>query len=113
MVRTQKIGFNSCECIKFLNIANFYAFYVWGKRIISCNDPTFLLHFFFDFATQLFSTLVTSSNLCNQAPLFTELRLLQATLEHSFNSAERLFFRNFTIVTVTIFLNWVTMFTAI
>jgi len=34
---------------------------------------------FFDFATQLFSTQVTSSNLRNQAPLFTELRLLQAT----------------------------------
>jgi len=35
---------------------------------------------FFDFATQLFSTPVTLSNLRNQAPLFTELRLLQATL---------------------------------
>jgi len=34
---------------------------------------------FFDFATQLFSTPATSSNLRNQAPLFTELRLLQAT----------------------------------
>jgi len=34
---------------------------------------------FFDFATQLFFTPVTSSNLRNQAPLFTELRLLQAT----------------------------------
>jgi len=34
---------------------------------------------FFDFAMQLFSTLVTSSNLRNQALLFTELRLLQAT----------------------------------
>jgi len=43
-------------------------------------------HFFFafflfiPFATQRFSTLVTSSNLRNQAPLFTELRLLQATV---------------------------------
>jgi len=36
---------------------------------------------FIPFATQLFSTLVTSSNLRNQAPLFTELRLLQATAE--------------------------------
>jgi len=35
---------------------------------------------FFAFATQLFSTLVMSSNLCNQAPLFTELRLLQGTV---------------------------------
>jgi len=35
---------------------------------------------FFAFATQLFSTPVTSSNLRNQAPLFTELRRLQGTL---------------------------------
>jgi len=34
---------------------------------------------FFPFATQLFSTPVTSSNFRNKAPLFTELRLLQAT----------------------------------
>ena len=80
-VRARKISFNSCECIKFLNIANFHAFHVWGIRILSCNDATFFLHFFsfFDFAKQLFSTPYTSSNLRNQAPLFTELRLLQAT----------------------------------
>jgi len=35
---------------------------------------------FIDFATQLFSTPVTSLNLCNQAPLVAELRLLQATV---------------------------------
>jgi len=34
---------------------------------------------FFAFATQLFSTPVTSSNLCNRALLFTELHLLQDT----------------------------------
>jgi len=34
---------------------------------------------FIPFATQLFSTPVTSLNLRNQAPLFTKLRLLQAT----------------------------------
>jgi len=34
---------------------------------------------FIFFATQLFSTPVTSSNLRNQTPLFTELRLLQVT----------------------------------
>jgi len=34
---------------------------------------------FIPFATQLCSTPVTSSNLRNQAPLFTELRLLQGT----------------------------------
>jgi len=34
---------------------------------------------FIPFATQLFSTPVTSPNLRNQAPLFTELCLLQAT----------------------------------
>jgi len=44
--RGQKIGFNSCECIKFLNIANFHAFHVWGKRILSYGDTTFFLHFF-------------------------------------------------------------------
>jgi len=36
---------------------------------------------FFAFAMQLFSTPVTSSNLRNQAPLFTELCLLQATFQ--------------------------------
>jgi len=36
--------------------------------------------YFFAFATQLLSTPVTSLNLCNQAPLITELRLLQATV---------------------------------
>jgi len=81
-VRGQKIGFNGCECIKFLNIANFHVFHVWGKRILSCNDTTFFLHFFsfFDFAMQLFFIPVRSSNLHNQALLFTELRFLQATL---------------------------------
>jgi len=81
-VRGQKIVFNSCEFIKFLNIANYHVFHVWGKRILSCNDTTFILHFFsfFCFATQLFATPVTSLNLRIQAPLFTELRLLQATV---------------------------------
>ena len=37
---------------------------------------------FIPFATLLFSTPVTSSNLRNQAPLFTELRLLQATISY-------------------------------
>jgi len=45
-VRGQKIGFNSCECIKFLNIANFHPIHVSGKRILSGNDTTFFLHFF-------------------------------------------------------------------
>jgi len=45
----QKIGFNSCECIQFLNKANFHAFHVWGKRILSCNDTTVFLHSFFLF----------------------------------------------------------------
>jgi len=40
---------------------------------------SFAFFLFTPFATQLFSTPVTSSNLRNQAPLFTELRLLQAT----------------------------------
>ena len=40
---------------------------------------SFVFFPFFAFAMQLFSTLATSSNLRNQAPLFTELCLLQAT----------------------------------
>jgi len=40
---------------------------------------SFAFFLFIRFATQLFSTPVTSSNLRNQAPLFTELRLLQGT----------------------------------
>jgi len=80
-VRGQKTGFNSCECVKFLNIANFHAIHVWGKCILSCNDTPFFLHFFpfFAFAKQLFSTPVMSSNFHNQAPLFTELHLSQGT----------------------------------
>ena len=31
--------------MKFLNIANFHAFHFWRKRILSCNDKTFFLHF--------------------------------------------------------------------
>jgi len=47
--------------------------HAWGKRILSCGDTTFFLCFFpfIPFETQLFSTPVTSSNLRNQAPLFT------------------------------------------
>jgi len=41
---------------------------------------------FIPFATQLFSTPVMSSNLCNQAPLFTELLLLQGI--HFLNTVE-------------------------
>jgi len=72
-IREQKIGFNSCECTKILSIANFHVFHVWEKRILSCNDTTFFLHFssFFAFAMQLFPTPVASPILHNQAPLFT------------------------------------------
>jgi len=45
-VRGKKIGFNSCEFLKFLNIAKFHALHVWGKRILNCNDTTFIFHFF-------------------------------------------------------------------
>jgi len=40
---------------------------------------SFTFFIFFAFATQLFSTPVTSLHLRNQAPPFTELRLLQTT----------------------------------
>jgi len=43
---------------------------------------SFAFFLFTLFATQLFSTPVSSSNLRNQAPLFMELRLLQATPEN-------------------------------
>jgi len=57
---------------EILNIANFHAFHVWVKCILSCNDTTFFFHFFpcIAFVTQLFSTLVMSPNLRNQALLF-------------------------------------------
>jgi len=79
--REQIIGFNHCECIKFLNIANIHALDVWGKRIFICNNKLFFLCFFSDYTftnATLFHS-VTSSNLRNQAPLFKELRLLQGT----------------------------------
>jgi len=40
-----KKGFNSCECIKFLNIANIHALDVWEKRILICNNKIFFLCF--------------------------------------------------------------------
>jgi len=51
--RDKTIGFNSCECIKFLNIANFH---VWEKRILTCNDS--IQHFSFTF----FLFLILQSN---------------------------------------------------
>jgi len=71
----KKIGFNSCECIKFSNIANSHAFYVWEKRILSYNDITFFLHFFrfFAFATPLLSTPVRHQTSA------TKLRYLQSS----------------------------------
>jgi len=53
---------------------------IWEKRIVAMiQHLSFTLFTFFAFATQLFSTPVTSLNFRNQAPLFMELRLLQAT----------------------------------
>ena len=46
MVWGQKIGFNSCERIKFLKIANLHVFHVWVKSISSCNDTTFFFTIF-------------------------------------------------------------------
>jgi len=45
-VREQKIGFNSCECIQFFNIANTHVLNVWGKCIFICNNKIFFLWFF-------------------------------------------------------------------
>jgi len=69
----QKNRFQQLWMYKTLNIANIYVFDVWGKRIFICNNKIFFLciFMFIPFVTQLFSTPVTSSNLSNQAPLFT------------------------------------------
>jgi len=48
---------------------------------------SFAFFLFIPFATQLFSTQVTPSNLRNQAPLFMELRLLQGTKLYVIHSA--------------------------
>ena len=75
-VRGQKNRFQQLWIYKILNIANFHAFHVWGKRILSCNDTTFILHFFsFCNATFFHSGYVIKP----PQPSSTELRLLQAT----------------------------------
>jgi len=51
---------------------------------------SFAFFLFILFATQLFSTPVTSSNLRNQAPLFTELRLLQTPTMTNFSNRLRI-----------------------
>jgi len=51
-VRGQKIGLNSCECIKFLNIANIHLLDVWSKRLFICNNNIFFLCFFCLFLLQ-------------------------------------------------------------
>jgi len=79
----KKIGFNICEFIQFSNIANLHAFHVWGKCILSCNDTTFILHFysFFCFcnATFFHSSYVIEPPQPSSAIYTTELCLLQAT----------------------------------
>ena len=45
-VRGRKIGFNSCEFMKFLNIANVHALDVWVMRILICNYKVFSFPFF-------------------------------------------------------------------
>jgi len=76
MVRGKKIGFNSCECIKFFNIANIHAFHIWRKRIKCCNDITFFLYFFcfynvtFFHRSYVIKPLQPSCTIC-RAPPFT------------------------------------------
>jgi len=57
-----------------------YYMFSGSAYLFAINYFSFAFFLFIPFATQLFSTPVTSSNLRNQAPLFTELRLLQAPL---------------------------------
>ena len=51
-VRGRKIGFNSCEFMKFLNIANVHALDVWVMRILICNNKVFSFPFFCLFLLQ-------------------------------------------------------------
>jgi len=55
-VRGQKIGFNSCECTKYLNIANIHIWDVWGKCIFVAfiKYVSFAFFMYIPFATQLF-----------------------------------------------------------
>jgi len=78
-VRRQKIGFNSCECIKFLNIANIHALDVWGKHIFICSNKVFFLCFFsiYSICNATFSTPVTSSKPA------TKLRYLRSSAFYS------------------------------
>jgi len=69
--------------MKFLNIANIHVLHVWGKRIFIFNNKMFFLCLFsvYFICNATFFHSGASSNLRNHAPLYTELRLLQATLE--------------------------------
>jgi len=78
-VQGQKIGFNSCECIKFLNIANFHA--CMGETHIKLQWYNIFPLLFFLLQRNFFPRwLHHQTSMCNQALLFTELRLLQGTL---------------------------------
>jgi len=81
-VRVQKkTGFNSCEFIKFCKHRKLACIPCLGEMHDGIQLQWYSIYpcLFSAFATQLLSTPVTSLNLRNQAPLFMELRPLQAT----------------------------------
>ena len=73
----KKIGFNSCERIKFLNITNFHVFHVWSKRILK-------LQWYNIFPSLFFLFLILQRNFfplrLRHQTSATKLCLLQATL---------------------------------
>ena len=74
-VRGQKIRFNNCECIKFLNNANIHALHILGKRIFICNKFFFpLLFSVYSFCNAIF---FYSSNVIK--PPHTKLHYLRSS----------------------------------
>ena len=76
-----KIGSDSKNHYPIISVTSIYVLDLRGSAYLFAIIKYFSFAFFLfiPFATQLFSTPLTSSNLRNQAPLFTELRFLQAT----------------------------------
>ena len=81
-VRGQKIRFNKCECIKFLNIANIHALHILGKRIFVCNKNFFSFVFFCLFLLQrnFFPLQLRHQTSAHQIPIFAEFCLQQGTV---------------------------------
>jgi len=88
----KKIGFNSCECTKLLNIANIYVLDVWGKRIFIYNNKLFSFAFFCLFLLQR-----------NFFPLRLRHQTSATKLRYLRNSG---FYRQPKFVSMNLFLMW-------